>query len=68
MRTVSSVRSDGEKLQIAKLAHDEREKRLLEKKRLTRYAQNTENNTQNRTKMTEKTLKKMIGDTERYKK
>ena len=66
MRTVSSVRSDGEKLQIAKLAqHDEREKRLLEKKRLTRYAQNTENNTQNRTKMTEKTLKKMIGDTER---
>jgi len=55
-------------LQIAKLAHDEREKRLSEKKRLTRYAQNTENNTQNRTKMTEKTLKKMIGDTERYKK
>ena len=39
-----TVRSDGEKLQITKLAqHDEREKRLLEKKRITRFAQNTEN-------------------------
>ena len=55
MRTVSSERSDGEKLQITKLAqHDEREKRLLEKKRITRFAQNTENNTQNITKMTHK--------------
>ena len=55
MRTVSSERSDGEKLQITKLAqHDEREKRLLEKKRITRFAQNTENNTRNITKMAQK--------------